>query len=184
MVLSARRFIVGSTPELKFRTNDEADTAHVVNGLPPARKPWYSARHSAYFASMPSAYAADVFITLCLSPCSCRVLVRQKQCDTYQCCYKFWLWIFLFRNLFFQIFFPTFFNFFFLESFTFDASPLTDTTRTLCICVMKNMIYSKRSKLDFCLVRCVRYSLARHEKFNFFLYRIIFYYIFIGICDI
>ena len=28
--LNARRFIVGASPELKFRTADEADTAHVV----------------------------------------------------------------------------------------------------------------------------------------------------------
>ena len=33
--LNARRFIVGASPELKFRTTDEADTAHVV---PTARK--------------------------------------------------------------------------------------------------------------------------------------------------
>ena len=35
----ARRFIVGANPELKFRTTDEADTAHVVSELPAARKP-------------------------------------------------------------------------------------------------------------------------------------------------
>ena len=28
--LNARRFIVGASPELKFRITDEADTAHVV----------------------------------------------------------------------------------------------------------------------------------------------------------
>ena len=28
--LNARRFIVGASPELKFRTTNEADTAHVV----------------------------------------------------------------------------------------------------------------------------------------------------------
>ena len=39
-VLRARRFIVGASPELKFRTtDDEADTAHVVSGLPTTRKP-------------------------------------------------------------------------------------------------------------------------------------------------
>ena len=71
--------IVGVSPELKFRTTDESDTAHVVSGLPIARKPWYSVRHSAYFESMPSAYAADVFINPCISPYSGRrVPVRQK----------------------------------------------------------------------------------------------------------
>ena len=39
VALSARRFIVGASLEL--RTTDEADTAHLVNGLPTARKPWY-----------------------------------------------------------------------------------------------------------------------------------------------
>ena len=39
LVLSARRFIVGASPKLKFRTTDEADTSHVVSGLPTARKP-------------------------------------------------------------------------------------------------------------------------------------------------
>ena len=37
--LNARRFIVGTSPELKFRTIDEADTAHLVSELPTARKP-------------------------------------------------------------------------------------------------------------------------------------------------
>ena len=40
VVLNARRFIVGASLELKFRTTDEADTAHVVSELPTARKPW------------------------------------------------------------------------------------------------------------------------------------------------
>ena len=39
VVLNARRFIEGASPELKFRTNDEADTADVVSQLPIARKP-------------------------------------------------------------------------------------------------------------------------------------------------
>ena len=37
----SRRFILGASPELKFRITDEADTAYVVSGLPTARKPWY-----------------------------------------------------------------------------------------------------------------------------------------------
>ena len=47
-----------------------------------------------------------------------------------------------------KIFFPTFFQNFFFEGFTLDTSPFIESKRTLCICVMKNMI-SKRSKLDF-----------------------------------
>ena len=39
VVLNARRFIVGASMELKFRTTDKADTAHVVSELPKARKP-------------------------------------------------------------------------------------------------------------------------------------------------
>ena len=40
VVLRVRRFIVGASPKLKFRTTDKADTPHVVSGLPTARKPW------------------------------------------------------------------------------------------------------------------------------------------------
>ena len=39
VVLNALRFIVGASPELKFRTTDKAETAHVVSELPTARKP-------------------------------------------------------------------------------------------------------------------------------------------------
>ena len=38
VVLNARRFIVGASPGLKFRTTDEADTAHLVSELPIVRK--------------------------------------------------------------------------------------------------------------------------------------------------
>ena len=41
VVLNARRFSVGASPELKFRTTDEAHTALVVIELPTARKPRY-----------------------------------------------------------------------------------------------------------------------------------------------
>ena len=41
VVLSARRFIVEASPELKFHTTDGADTALVVSGLAAARKLWY-----------------------------------------------------------------------------------------------------------------------------------------------
>ena len=70
-----------------------------------------------------------------------------------------------FPKFFFHIFFPNFFPkifiskffsqhfflIFFFEGFDLDASPFTETKRTLCICLMKNMI-SKQSKLDFSLV--------------------------------
>ena len=79
--LNARRFIVGASPELKFRTTDELDTAHMVASyrqlasrdisfLPTSFKSPHSlrpmrARNTAYFES----YATDVFITPCLPPC-------------------------------------------------------------------------------------------------------------------
>ena len=79
--LNARRFIEGAIPELKFRTTDKADTAHVVESyrqiasrdisfLPTSFKSPHSlrrkrARDTAYFES----YAADDFITPCLPPC-------------------------------------------------------------------------------------------------------------------
>ena len=139
-----------------------------------------------------------------------RLLARKKKRGIYQCCYKFWLWIFLFcnfffQNFFFQIFFPKFFfqnffskiffskfffeiffpkiffpkfffnflkNFFFFEGSTLDASPFTETKRTLFIYVMQNMI-SMRSKLDFSLVWVFFGSYCSHhtrrEKFNSFL---------------
>ena len=46
-----------------------------------------------------------------------------------------------FLKSFFQIFFPKTFQNFFFEGFTLDALAFTETKRTLCICVMKNMIY-------------------------------------------
>ena len=61
-------------------------------------------------------------------------------------------------NIFFPKFFstnfvPTYFQHFFLfEGLTLDASLFIETKQTVCICVIKNMIYSKRSKLDFSLV--------------------------------
>ena len=57
------------------------------------------------------------------------------------------------QNFFFKIFSPNFFPKIFLKKFFLRALPsFTETRRTLCICVMKNMIHSKRSKLDFSLV--------------------------------
>ena len=57
-----------------------------------------------------------------------------------------------FSQNFFPKFFSYFFSKFFFEDSTLDVSPFTEIKRTLCICVMKNMIYSKRSKLDFSLM--------------------------------
>ena len=66
--------------------------------------------------------------------------------------YEYFCFLIYFSNIFFpQIFFQLFQNFFF-EGFVLDASPFTEIKRTLCICVMKNMIYSKPSKLDFSFV--------------------------------
>ena len=78
--LNARRFTVGASPELKFRTTDEAYTAHVVANyrqlasrdisfLPISFKSPHSlrpmrARDTAYFES----YGTDVFITPRLPP--------------------------------------------------------------------------------------------------------------------
>ena len=79
--VNAWRFIVGANPELKFRTTEEADTAHVVASyrelashdisfLPTSFKsPHFlrpmRARDTAHFES----YATDVFITPYLPPC-------------------------------------------------------------------------------------------------------------------
>ena len=60
---------------------------------------------------------------------------------------------FFFQNFFFNIFFLKFlFEFFFSQGFTFDAFPFTETKRTLYVSVMKNMICSKRSQLNFRLL--------------------------------
>ena len=77
-------------------------------------------------------------------------------------------------NFFFKFFFPKFFlQIFFLRALL-NASPFTETKRTPCICVMKNIVYSKRSKLDFtCVIRyffglyCSHHT--RPEKLNSFL---------------
>ena len=74
--LNARRCIVGASPEVKFRTTDEADTAQIsqaviISFVPTSFKSLHflrpmRARDTAYFES----YATDVFITPCPSPCS------------------------------------------------------------------------------------------------------------------
>ena len=73
---------------------------------------------------------------------------------------------------FFFIFFLNFFSIIFFQLFslkcffqvlTLDASPLTETKRTLYVSVMRNMICSKRSKSDFRLLWCVEYSSSAHN---------------------
>ena len=78
-----------------------------------------SARHCLFWIICHRCFHYSLFSALFCR----RMLASQKQCGTYQCCYKFWLWIFLFCNLFFRdffvktffqhicfkIFFPTFF---------------------------------------------------------------------------
>ena len=51
------------------------------------------------------------------------------------CCFKIF-----FPNIFFELFKKIFF----FEGLFLVASPFIETKQTLCICVMKNMIYSKR----------------------------------------
>ena len=46
-----------------------------------------------------------------------------------------------FLKFYFQNFFPTSFQNLFFEGSTLDTLPFTETKRTLCICVMENMIY-------------------------------------------
>ena len=124
-----------------FRTTDEADTAHVVSELPRARKPWLylfsrlrqiatllafnaSAQHCLFWIICHRRFHYSLSFALFRR----RVLARRKYCGTYQCCCKFWLWIFFFCNLFFQNFFyqnflPKFFlsklssNIFFFKTF-------------------------------------------------------------------
>ena len=88
--LNARRFIVEVSPELKFRTTDEADTTHVVASyrqlasgdisfLPTSFKLPHSlrptrARDTALFES----YATDVCITLCHPPCFIEGCTQKK----------------------------------------------------------------------------------------------------------
>ena len=56
--------------------------------------------------------------------------------------YEYFSFVMYFSKKFFiKTFFPTSFQNLFFEGFTLDAFPFTETKRTLCICVMKNMIY-------------------------------------------
>ena len=90
------------------------------------------------------------------------------------------------QHFFPQICFQFFFQNFFFEGFTLNASLFTETKRTACICVMKNMIYSKRR--NWTLVSCDKVLFfgsycshhTRREKFNSFpaTHNIVYYYIF------
>ena len=129
--LNARGCIVGASPELKFRTTDEADTAHVVASYrqlasrdisflstsfksPHSLRPM-RARDTAYFES----YATDVFITPCLPPCFVEgglqaknsvalINVAMKFGDKY-CCFGIHFSKIFFPKFFFQFFFNIFF---------------------------------------------------------------------------
>ena len=67
---------------------------------------------------------------------------------------EYFCFVIYFSKIFLKFFFPNFFSIFkfFFEGFTLDDPPFTETKRTLCICVLKNIIYSKRSKSNFRLV--------------------------------
>ena len=79
VVLNARRFIVGASPELKFRTIDEADAAGkrvtdssqaVIYLFSRLRSTRHVPRVQSQRATLPilNHIATDVFITPCLSP--------------------------------------------------------------------------------------------------------------------
>ena len=142
--LNDRRFIVGASPELKFRTTDQVDTAHVVASyrqlasrdisfLPTSFKSLHSlrsmrARDTAYFKS----YTTDVFITPCLPPCFVEgcyqgknsvalINVAIKFGDDYFCFGIYFSNIFFvkifFEHFFCQNFFRTFFFKIFFQNF-------------------------------------------------------------------
>ena len=144
----------------------ELPTARKPSFLPTSFKsPHYlrpmRARDTAYFES----YATDVFITPCLSPCSIEgqsehsVALINVAINFFNEYFSFVIYFskILFQHFFFQNLFSKFFsqNFFsknfcptsfqnlIFEVFTLKALPFTDTKRTLCICVMKNIIYRK-----------------------------------------
>ena len=151
LFLRARRFIVRASPELKFRTTDEAYTAHMVSGLPTARKQWYI--FSPDFLQIATFLACNARAQYCLfwinAECICRrrfhyslsfVLFLSKGANkakivwhlTYRYCYKFWLWtyyccviyfstIFFFSKLFSNIFFQNVFFNIFFPKFFFQT---------------------------------------------------------------
>ena len=105
---------------------------------------------------------------------------------------KFFTQHFFSKIFYSTFFFQNFFSIFFFERFTLDAFSFAEPTRTLCICVVKNMICSERSKLDFHLVWCVKYSSSTHTAHITLDVKspisspccIIYYLFFFCICDI
>ena len=65
-------------------------------------------------------------------------------------------------KFFFQNFFSNIYLNFFFEGFTLNASLFSKTKWTLYVSVIKNMICSKRSKWDFRLLWCIKYSFSVH----------------------
>ena len=109
-----------------FRTTDEADTVHLVSELPTARKLWLylfsRIRSNRHITCVQCEHATLLILnhmpqTFSLLPVFRHVLSKgasKAKIATYQYCYKFWLWIFFFCNLFvqnffYQNFFPKFF---------------------------------------------------------------------------
>ena len=125
--LNARRFIVGASPELKFRTIDEADTAHVVSELPTASKPWYIfspefVQTATFLASNASVRHCLFWIIChrqfyysCLSPCFVERCWQGKKSVSLinvdiNFGYEYFRFVIHFSKSFFcQNFFPTFF---------------------------------------------------------------------------
>ena len=130
VVFNGRRFIVRARGT-KISYDRWSDIAHVVSELPTARKSWY-------ISFLPTSFKRDIpciqweratlpilnhilqTFSLFFALFCRRVLARKKWCGTYQCCYKFWLWLFLFCNLFFQNFFSKFFFDIFFSKFVFQ----------------------------------------------------------------
>ena len=157
-----------------------SDTAHVVSELPTARSRDISLHLTSFKSphSLRPMRARDIlyhmpqtFSLLRLSPCFVEGCQQGKNSVALidvaiNFGYKYFCFVIYFSNIFLskffvfhfflkiflQNFFRTSFQNFFSKGFTLDASLFTETRRTVWICVMKNMIYSKRWKLDFSLV--------------------------------
>ena len=153
--LNVGRFIVVASPELKCRTTNEADIAHVVASYDSSQAVIY------LFTRLPSnrripciqCERATLPILNCmpqtfsLLPVFRPVLSKDAGKAKIVWHLSMLLKILLIKIFVLEFIFPKFF----FAGFTLDASPFTETKRTLCIYVMKNMI-SKRSKLDCSLV--------------------------------
>ena len=120
------------SPELKFRTTDEADTAHVVSGWPAARKPWYifspdfvqfatflaicnaSVRHCLFWINAESIYGRRIHYSLSFAlflskdASKAQIVGHLSMLLLILVMNIFVLW-FIFPKLFFQYFFPKIF---------------------------------------------------------------------------